>query len=84
MTAPVSVLVEPDEEVEASGVAPTRFTMAFYIPPPFDENPPRPDESDVLIEYRPEMRIFARYYNSNRYQRGAFEKQGRREANESM
>lgn len=61
MTAPVSVLVEPDGETEAAdGVLQTTFTMAFYIPAPFDEDPPRPNDSDVSIEYRPEIRLFSR------------------------
>lgn len=66
MTAPVSVLVQPDDtsaEAEATVDLQTNtFTMAFYIPAPFDQDPPQPDDSSVTIEYRPELRIFVRYY----------------------
>ena len=61
MTAPVSVLVEPDGENEAAAsVQQSTFTMAFYIPAPFDQDPPRANDCDVSIEYRPEIRLFAR------------------------
>lgn len=62
MTAPVSVLVEPDEMVEAGAAPQTTFTMAFYISVPFDESPPLPLDPSVSIEYRPELRLFARYF----------------------
>ena len=63
MTAPVSVLVQPstDDECEAAADLQTTFTMAFYIPAPFDQDPPQPDDSSVTIEYRPELRIFVRF-----------------------
>lgn len=65
MTAPVSVLVELDGqetgEASAGNAVETTFTMAFYIPAPFDENPPLPIDPSVSIEYRPELRILARY-----------------------
>lgn len=60
MTAPVSVLVEPDGPSEADDLQNT-FTMAFYIPAPFDENPPQPNDSSVSIEHRPEIRVLVRY-----------------------
>lgn len=65
MTAPVSVLVEPDGQetdgASAGNAVETTFTMAFYIPAPFDENPPLPIDPSVSIEYRPELRILVRY-----------------------
>jgi hypothetical protein len=65
MTAPVSVLVQPDDGSEATGDLQTTFTMAFYIPAPFDQDPPQPNDSSVTIEYRPELRIFVRFVTSS-------------------
>lgn len=68
MTAPVVVQVEPDSDAEtdaASSAGQTGgssiYTMAFYIPSPFDQKPPLPNDCTVSIEYRPELRIFARW-----------------------
>lgn len=60
MTAPVVVLVEPDDDADAQAVTQTTFTMAFYIPAPFDEEPPLPNDCTVAIERRPELRILSR------------------------
>ena len=62
MTAPVSVLVQPssisssDDRDETSCV----FTMAFYLPAPFDEDPPTPTDPLVSIEFRPPINVVAR------------------------
>lgn len=61
MTAPVSVLVEPDDPSEAADYRQNTFTMAFYIPAPFDEDPPQPNDPSVSIEHRPEIRVLVRY-----------------------
>lgn len=65
MTAPVSVLVEPGPSGGDGGddgqQAESTFTMAFYIPPPYDQDPPRANDPTVSIELRPEMRLLARY-----------------------
>ncbi|KAK4023812.1 hypothetical protein OUZ56_009211 [Daphnia magna] len=62
MTAPVSVLVEPDDPSEAADYRQNTFTMAFYIPAPFDEDPPQPNDPSVSIEHRPEIRVLVRTY----------------------
>lgn len=67
MTAPVSVLVEP---VAAKGCSADMddgsrgstflFTMAFYLPAPFEVDPPEPIDPLVSIEFRPPINILAR------------------------
>ena len=57
MTAPVSVLIEPGSGPNCEST----FTMAFYIPSAFQDNPPKPDNPDVSIEERPEFKAFSRY-----------------------
>jgi hypothetical protein len=36
------------------------FTIAFYLPAPFDEDPPKPTNPLVSIEFRPPTNILAR------------------------
>jgi len=59
MTSPVTTLIEPG----AGPNCESTFTMAFYIPPSFQENTPQPTDSTVSIEERPEFKVFARYHS---------------------
>ena len=59
MTSPVTTYIQPG----AGPNCESTFTMAFYIPPTFQENPPKPTDETVSIEERPEIRVFARYHS---------------------
>ena len=56
MTAPVTTLIEPGDGPNCEST----FTMAFYVPPAFQEDTAIPTDSSVLIEERPEFKVFAR------------------------
>jgi hypothetical protein len=58
MTSPVTTYIQPG----AGPNCESTFTMAFYIPPTFQENPPKPTDETVSIEERPEIRVFARAF----------------------
>ncbi len=61
MTAPVSVLIEPGSGPNCEST----FSMAFYIPPALQAQPPQPTGAEVSIEERPEFKVFARYNNKS-------------------
>ncbi|KAK2711289.1 hypothetical protein QYM36_012466 [Artemia franciscana] len=56
MTAPVTTLVIPGEGPNCKQT----FTMAFYVPEEFQENPPVPTNPAVFIEDRPEFELYSR------------------------
>ncbi|XP_044866822.1 heme-binding protein 2 isoform X2 [Mauremys mutica] len=57
MTAPVTCHVEPG----AGPFCESTITVSFYIPSDHQADPPKPSESDIFIENRPEMIVFVRF-----------------------
>lgn len=55
MTAPVTSYVSPAQVL----LAESTITISLYIPSEQQSDPPRPAESDVFIEDRAEMTVFA-------------------------
>uniref|UniRef100_A0A8D0L912 Heme-binding protein 2 n=1 Tax=Sphenodon punctatus TaxID=8508 RepID=A0A8D0L912_SPHPU len=58
MTAPVTCYVE-------SGAGPmceSTFTLSFYVPSEYQEEPAKPSEPDIFIENRPEITVFVRSF----------------------
>lgn len=59
MTAPVTSYVEPG----SGPFSQSTITISLYIPSEQQSDPPRPLESDVFIEDRAEMTVFARSFD---------------------
>ncbi|KAK8400204.1 hypothetical protein O3P69_003123 [Scylla paramamosain] len=59
MTAPVTVLVQPGEGPNCEN----NFTMSFYVPAAHQDAPPKPLNTNVYIEERPELHVFSRRFH---------------------
>ncbi|KAJ6660202.1 hypothetical protein lerEdw1_018129 [Lerista edwardsae] len=56
MTAPVTCFVQPG----AGPFCESTTTVAFYLPPQHQANPPKPSEADIFIETRPAITVYVR------------------------
>ena len=54
MTIPVTIKVEPGEGPNCE----SSFTMSFYLPVEYQENPPKPTNPALFVEERPELTVY--------------------------
>ena len=50
-----------------------RATMSFYVPEPYQSDPPEPLENSVTVNRRPELRVYYRAYGGNIADEGYYE-----------